>query len=217
MQELLLIALFLFQAAPARPAGGVVTGRVVFADGTPVASTFVMPVPVSQARQQSGLLSPGFGRTSANGEFRLQNVAPGRYFIRLGTGGDAPMYYPGVTAESEATIVTVAAGSDNDELYFALPPSAAFRVLGHVTVPSGQTGQSGTQRVQLNGNDQLSSPISSDATFEIPHVRPGRYTITVTAAPGMQPRPITVSDSDVSGVELAVPRLISIAGSVVTG
>src|SRR5205823_3636153 len=125
----------------------------------------------------------------------------GRYHIRLGTPADGPMYYPGVASESGATIVTVAAGTPNDELYFALPPSAAFKVLGHVTIPPNQPGQSGTQRVQISPT--LSSPILSDGTFEIPHVRPGQYPIIVTPAPGMQPRLIVVSDGDVTGIELA--------------
>src|SRR5207302_10723262 len=89
MQQLLLIGLLLFQAAPARPAGGSVTGRVAFADGAPVTGTMVRAVSLAPTGQPLPTLSPASSFTNTNGEFRLLNLAPGPYFIRLGFPTDA--------------------------------------------------------------------------------------------------------------------------------
>src|SRR5207237_89277 len=58
--------------------------------------------------------------------------------------------------------------------------------------------------------------IAADGAFEIPHVRPGNYSLTVAPAPGMEPVRITIADRDIENVELVVPRLIDIAGTVVS-
>jgi hypothetical protein len=68
--------------------------------------------------------------------------------------------------------------------------------------------------VQLNGSNRLNGPIAADGTFDIPHVRRGSYQITVNAAPGAAPAAISVGNADVGGIELTVPRLVPVAGSV---
>ena len=121
MQGILLIAILLFQAPAQRPAS-VISGRVAYSDGTPAAATPVTIGLLSQAPTRLGI-------TNLNGEFRILNVAPGRYYLRLGTATDAPLFYPGVTTESAATVITVTADGNPDPINFALPQSATVRVL----------------------------------------------------------------------------------------
>lgn len=200
MQGLLSIGILLFQTPAPRPPASVISGRMVFADGAPAAGMVVVPVRVPESGQQAA--PPPFpSRTNAMGAFRFLNLPPGRYFIRMGANGEAFIYYPGVATESDATVVTVTAGTNINDLNFTLPPSASgVRVLGHVTFPPNQTAPAETQRAQIAGPVGLfTSPIAADGTFEIPHVRPGRYTITVTPAPGMQPQPLLFRTTNCAG------------------
>lgn len=216
MKELALIGVLLFQAPAARPPSSIVSGQIVFSDGAAAAGIVVAPVRILEPGALAPLSFPF--RTDSKGVFRFSNLSPGRYYIRVGGNGEVFTYYPGVATENDATVVTVAAGASIDDLNFALPASASgVSVLGHVTFPPNRPAQAATPRVQISGPvGQFTSAIAADGTFEIPHVRPGRYNIAVTPAPGMQPQPIVVSADDLRGIELVVPRLTTVAGTVAT-
>jgi len=218
MTHLLLAMMVLLQvqAPPPRPGTGSISGRIVFSDGTPAVSVVV----TSAAAPEPGRPpAPGpvrsLGFTDQAGAFRLQNVPPGRYYLRFGSPDW--LYFPGVVSESAATVLNVTADTPIENLNVALSPAlSGVRVGGRVVSPADQPIQS-TQRVQINGGSfgPLVGSISQDGTFEVLHVRPGRYTITITQAPGMQAQPIAVSDVDLPDVQLNVPRLVPVDGAVV--
>ena len=224
LKEVLLIGILFFQAPAARPTGASVSGHLSFADGMPVPRALLNLVPVPEPGRQAGQPRFTFGDTA--GAFRLQNVPAGRYLVRLGGfAGEAPIYYPGVTGESAASVVTVEPDANIENLNFSLPRAlSGVRVAGRVTVPPNQNLQTATQRVQILGGIpgaqintawQLTGSIAADGTFEVPHVREGSYTITITQTPGLQPRAIVVSDIDLAEIELsALPRLIPVNGMV---
>ncbi len=182
MRGLLLIGILLLQPQPrlqVQPAGGVISGRVVYADGAPVSGSIVTVVPVSPPPSTP---PPRIIFTNQAGEFRSSSLAPGRYYLRLGTTRDTPMFYPGVSSESAATAITVSAAANVENLNFALPATAAVRLTGHVSFPANQNTRPPDQRVQLTSNNAVASPIAADGTFDIAHVRPGRYSLTVSLA-----------------------------------
>ncbi len=211
MWSIVLIGFLLVQTPPPRPGSVTVIGRILFSDGAPAAGIYVTSIPIAEQQQQPR--SP-FARTNEMGEFRILRVAPGRYYIRAGANNEIQTYLPGTANQSEAAVVNISGDADVTNVNFSLPQSASgVRVKGHVTFPPNQRNPAGNQRVQISGIP-ATGVIATDGSFEIAHVRPGRYTIVVSSAPGMQPRALTIEDADLNGIELMVPRLISVEGTV---
>src|SRR5579884_3762102 len=88
---------------------GTVSGKVSFADGSPAMRLLVSAIPVRPAAGAAPIAAGT--RTSDTGSFRLQNLRPGAYRIRLSLGSGTFFYYPGASAESAATTVTVDAAA----------------------------------------------------------------------------------------------------------
>jgi hypothetical protein len=211
MIHVLLLSLLLQRGAP--PSGaGVVAGNLLYSDGTPAVAQTVSLAPLPG---QNPAPSPQrVSRTDAAGMFRFAGIAPGRYTLRMDYPGIAPVYYPGVVGESAATVIT-AANAPVDGLQFRLPPVASgVRVSGRVVFPSNYGRPQNPPVVQVRGGVFQGIPVTSDGKFEIPHVRPGTYSLIVSPAPGMQPMSVVVPDRDVDNVELVVPRLIDVTGTV---
>ena len=204
----LFIITLLFLQQPQVPTAttGVVTGTVLYSDGTPAAE---MPLRLLPVEQQPQPRNP-FGLLDSTGSFSIQ-AAPGRYFLR--TLSAVPVYYPGVLTEAEARPVVVTAGSLTAGLNFSLPPSASgVRIRGRVSVPANYPTPLAPLRVEIS-RQGLSVPVAPDGAFEFPHITAGSYPLMV-AAPGMQPVIVAVADRDVTGVELVVPPLIPVRGAV---
>src|SRR5215470_4043618 len=89
---------------------GVVTGRLLSADGAGLAGVRVAAVPAPEAgRGEATEFLTAISQTDASGAYRLENLSPGRYYIRAGLV-DSPTYYPGTMILSEARIMIVARG-----------------------------------------------------------------------------------------------------------
>jgi hypothetical protein len=205
--ELILIGMFLLQQAQPQPTGGI-AGRIVFRDGLPAARIIVnataVPVPGRPAAPARTAL------TDPSGIYRLENLSPGSYYVRANFTGSA-LLYPGVTTEAEATVVAVTPGPPLGNIDIVVPDFlSGVRVSGRVVFPPGQTPAAGALRAQLG---QANAALAADGSFEFHHVFPGSYSI-ITPSPGAQPVRITVTDRDVSGIELLVPPLIPVSGTV---
>src|SRR5688572_32264830 len=126
MRELLLVSLLFLQQAPS--ATGVISGTVLYSDGTPAGALILRLVHISEPGPQ-----PRSGRliTDANGVFS-HRIAPGQYLLQ--TVDNSPTFYRGVPTQDGATPITVTAGSTTSGLDFSLPLSASgVRVQGRVT------------------------------------------------------------------------------------
>ena len=167
MRELLLVALLLLQQVPSPT--GIVSGTVLYSDGTPAGALILRLVPLSEPGQQQ----PRSGRlvTDANGVFN-QRVAAGRYVLQ--TVDTNPTFYPGVPTQDGATPLIVTAGSTTSGLNFSLPPSASgVRVQGHVTLPQSYPVAAPGLRIVLT-SERSAKPLAADGTFEFTHVMPVR-------------------------------------------
>ena len=62
----------------------------------------------------------------------------------------------------------------------------------------------------------MTAPIGPAGAFDILHVMPGGYRLSVEPAPGMLPIPLVVASTDIRNLELVVPRLVMVSGTVAT-
>src|SRR5215471_2975099 len=177
---------------------GTASGIVRTASGDPAAGVRVaaVAIPDSDAKPSEGAML-SLAQTDSAGQFKLENIVPGRYFIQAGLI-DAPTYYPGVTTTTGATSILITAGATINGLNFAMSRgSLGVRVSGRVPLTSGRpvliairggTGPSITTTAQVR----------PDGTFEFQKVTPGSYTLMPSPANGLSPLPIVVTDHDVT-------------------
>jgi hypothetical protein len=111
--------------------------------------------------------------------------------------------------------------SDTAELRVTLtaPNLAPVRVSGKLTGVDDSTFARGLVVAVMSGTNiaQLAVPIHADGSFEFPEVFPGMYFVRATG-PGIlnSPNvPVVVAITDVTNVEIAVPRLKDVTGHLV--
>jgi hypothetical protein len=207
---LLLSLLVLAEVAASQSATGIVTGRILTKDGAPAAAIRVSAVPLPDVSALGGGVSvlASVAETDRSGQYRLENIPPGRYFITAGPI-DSPTYYPGATSAAAATAVTVAASVTARNIDFTITFPVRVTVRGRVIAPAGIPLRN--QRVALDGMaggfQPDDAPVNTDGTFQFLKVRPGNYLIRVLPTDVFsisQPKTITVTDQDTDGIELTL-------------
>jgi hypothetical protein len=204
---LLLLSALLLQQPQTQP-GGVVRGRVLFRDGTPVSR---MTVTLSTVANPDRIVARGFIDDSGN--YSAQGVTEGEYYVRISLP-TATLTYPGVTSDRDGSVVTVARGATVSSIDIVIPDSlAGVRVSGRVTFPPNQAPPLGTL-VEFSGQIFKTVPLAADGTFEASHVFAGAYTVGVRL-PGVEPTRVSVTDKDVTGLQIVVPQFVTINGTVI--
>jgi hypothetical protein len=224
--------------------GGVITGRVVDADGQPLIQERVHLYNASERERNYPFYLPyGFNQeTDDRGVYRLFGVPPGRYIVAAGvdtrtpfprlTGGPSyyPMtYHPDVTDAAKATIVEVSAGSEATGVDIAVGKpvraySASGRIIDAVTGKpvAGMMygyGAIDPQSGLITSSTSTSSTTNAGGEFRIDGVVPGRY--AAFANPGNDSElyselaRFAVTDSDVTGLVVKVRLGSTLIGSVV--
>jgi hypothetical protein len=149
--------------------------------------------------------------TDASGNYRIEGLAPGQYRVRVGND----YWYPGVKSEEAATVITVAAYGAY-EANVTLAEVSGFRISGRVSGLAAGLEQ--TPPVMLAPRDfsrvrHRQTPIGDDGAFLFEGVPAGEYYLSITA-PHATPELVRVSNGDLAGIELRVPRLIPVQGTV---
>ena len=118
---------------------GRVNGRVINADGEPVARILVGLVQAGSNLENQVKLD----RTDAEGNFKFSAVPQGRYLLTVNqtrypefkdpTRSYPPTFYPGVTDEANAQVITVGLGEKVNDLLVRVPAKRASSVV-RVTV-----------------------------------------------------------------------------------
>jgi hypothetical protein len=127
---LLIVALFsLIQGIPVSPVqGGTVTGTLRTATGRPATgvrvAAMVRPDSPQDAVSASSLAS--IAETDEAGDFKLESVPPGRYYIVAGRI-DLPTYYPGSLEMASARDVLISPGATVTGLEFELKDNSVGR------------------------------------------------------------------------------------------
>lgn len=213
---------------------GAVSGRVVDADGDPVAGASV------DLLSTKGKSTAASASTNDRGEYRAYGIPPGKYRLvaaansRLAgelslklTGAEERSYswtyYPGTADVRQATTVEVGPGAELQAFDVALVRPHVVRVRGRVTGPTEAPGPfivslipSSSDGLGQSRNAQIRN---TGGTFELTGVEAGEYILS--AAGVLQPqdsyyawRAIDVGDSDVEGVELALSAPQTITGRI---
>jgi len=215
----------LMQAPPANP--GAVSGQLKSIDGAlAVAVRIVMiPAPKVGMTAEDGLnyYDPYFDLptnktlTDTEGNFRLQEVPPGRYLLYAGDSGPGRgTFYPGGVVPRDADILTVESGIEIDHLDFQLKVRLGGKLSGRVNANMRALGAR-TATITGGGlEDLIEVPVNSDGTFTFGHVPPGKYLLSLyPPTPGIASMPITVANADIGGAELEPLPTKKVSGRII--
>jgi hypothetical protein len=190
--------------------GSVISGRLLWDDGSPAAGVQVNAVTQNagtqgQARVNLGFIGgmTGFGgmgsSTDDRGQFRLTGLAPGVYLLRASmvapvAGGSAngfarnvgiTLYAPGKVRRADATVITLGPGEERDDVTFQVDLRGLHKVSGRVSAVSGGISiGSGVVRLTDSQDNTLMriGQIASDGSYVLNYVPAGTYTLTVPSA-----------------------------------
>jgi hypothetical protein len=165
---------------------GIVGGRILDEDGEPMEGVGVSLLRPQSIMGQRRFMGQGGNQTNDKGEFRITNVAPGKYYVvvqRMVMGG-APiqqageeysyprLFFPGVETLDQAQRIEVGPGQEFSAVQMTLRKARVYRVKGRVdgidapaagaTSNRGRRGGGGGMVVMLRpdggGNDMLAGP-----------------------------------------------------------
>jgi hypothetical protein len=178
--------------------GGVITGRVVDANGEPLDSVSVRAFKVAAAPRSGGRPMPGnSASTNDLGEFRLARLDGGSYVLMATpqhsagadeTGPDgkpqpqpAPTYYPDVVAMEQAQVIAVQLGQTLSGIDITMSEALMAVIMGTVVdqngQPAGPNARISISSVAKDGSGSSGSTSTSlrpDGTFRA-RVAPGDY------------------------------------------
>ena len=224
--------------------GGVITGRVIDADGQPLIQENVRLLSVGEQGRKVPIYLPNglMFSTDDRGVYRLFGVPPGRYILGVGidtSGPNARMnagnayypltYHPDVTEEGKATIIEVASGSEAAGVDIVLGrPSTGYSVSGRIVdAASGKPvigmmygyGALDAQSGRLNVSAFTSSTSNARGEFRIDGVTPGSYAAFASPAADSEMysdrAAFTIGDTDVTGLVVKVHAGSNIIGNVI--
>jgi hypothetical protein len=222
--------------------GGVITGKVTDALGEPAVGVAVNPVLVRDERGHKALAMtsvPGFV-TDDRGIYRLYGLTPGVYVVRVSgdpsfggrtaVDGDVPTYHPSATAD-DAAEVAVGVGEEITGVDIRHRGERGHVVSGRVTglnsedartSPTGMVEVVTITLARMPGGVPVGSAFvvvrESRRGFSFRGLPDGEYELVARLGfPGKDgsasaPRRVTVKGGDVTGVELTLAPLGSVAG-----
>jgi len=220
--------------------GGVITGRVTDADENPVIDQHVQLHRVDkQGGDIASYTNPFMYQTDDRGVYRIYGIAPGRYTVSVGEGGDGSVrfsyggqgyytrtFYPDVADESRATAVDVSEGSEATHIDITLGRKAkSFTATGRIVDDSGQPvanmriGYGALQQENRMGAFGWGSASDAKGNFRLDGLLPGRYAAFAwndgTSDGYSDAVQFQVAEGDISGLELKLHRGSSISGVAV--
>ena len=220
--------------------GGVISGRVTNANGKPVIresiSLFWIDARGEKQRYFNRVSSFLMFTTDDRGAYRLYGLPAGRYLLGVGktnenafsTEINSPYYpltfYPNATEEAQAKIVDLKAGSELTNIDITVVSLAqSYTVFGRIV--DGETGQPIPNArfsfsLVKSESQPLRSfsgafPVDAQGQFRQPGLLPGRYAFTLNAPETgyySEAVTITLTDRDVSGLEIKARRAATISG-----
>ena len=217
---------------------GVITGRVVDADGDPAPGLSVSAMRYRHDDGQRRLESNHSARTNDRGEYRLWGLPPGRYYIaatsdrgpemvRAGQieeqeGSATPrIFYPSALELTETAPIRIRGGEERAGIDIQLQQVRAYRVSGRVAgVPLGKDRVSvSVSLTKTDSRRHASHGLSGNThAFTFTGVQPGSYVL----AASFQGREtqlfaqerLTVTSVDLKDVTLQLRPPISLTGRV---
>lgn len=193
-----------------------VTGAVINSQGVPVTNGMVMLAPANARLGGGAMMQMTSARIDGSGQFRVSNVAPGRYLAQVRTNrGRAGADTDGEFGRQDITV----GGDDLDGVVIVTGPGA--RVFGQVTTEINTAPSIRPQQVQVGA--RLAEPdqampggggmvrLNDDWTFEVSGLFDPRL-FRVGLPQGWTLKAVLLNGQDITDTPLDLP-----AGQTVTG
>ncbi|MEP7354388.1 MAG: carboxypeptidase-like regulatory domain-containing protein [Acidobacteriota bacterium] len=181
---------------------GVISGKITDSNGDPLKSVIVTAMRSGYQRGARTLVTTGTATSNDQGEYRLANLAPGRYYISAsgrallqpqtdqgsGVPGNVTTYYPTALDVAGAAPVNVAPGVEQRGMDVQLRTAKMFAIRGKTVNAATGAPVAGMQvRAMRKGDDGANSLIAqltqtagtskADGSFEIRGLTQGAYTL----------------------------------------
>ena len=206
---------------------GVVSGRILDADGDPVVGAKVEFLRTHYFNGKKTLTEESAPSTNDLGEFRGAGLKPGRYYVRAeefyGTSALAiskekyvPIFYPGAIDAAAAAPVEVAAGAQvrlGDMTLLRAPTvTAKGKVAVEIAGASGRPTVSFYPDTRIVGSNSFRSwpaKIGDGGEFVAHNLTPGKYVVTASIGQGglwrgSAPVGVNVGAGDIDGIVLRI-------------
>jgi len=211
----------------------VITGRILDEFGDPVVDVMVVAMR-SQYFNGERRMMPAGGRpaqTNDVGDYRLYGLQPGTYYISAtlrsfmpgetdDRSGYSPTFFPGTGSVAEAQRMTVAAGQTISAINMTLLPVRTSRISGTALDSDGKPMVGAmimaAERYGMGMMARSPAQVRPDGSFTISGLTPGSYMLRagMPAFDESAVAPITVTDGDITGVQLIAVKATSIRGRV---
>ena len=222
--------------------GGVITGKVTNSKGDPIVGVPVHAVGLNNpSSSPTDFLGAGGAESDDRGVYRIYGLKPGPYVVNAGGPGqfglatsngfdlDVPTYYPSATRDTAIPVV-VRSGDETTGIDIKYFGTEGHRISGFLlgTINAGASAAGGAIAIILSPagvqsvlSMALASTTDQRRAFGFNGVADGEYDLFATFQTGQQDdaslvatKRVTVRGGDVTGVELTLARLSSIAGTI---
>jgi len=213
----------------------VIEGRVLNHTGEPVENAQVQVISEQIVGGRKTLQAAGMWNTDDAGEYRIENLVPGRYYVQvlqqpvfeLGNGAAAgstrevypEQFYPNAPDLTSAQALPLRPG-DSARVDFTVAPKSAVRVSG-VTAPAAPNGIFATLQNTSGEETQIAIQFNPrNGKWTLPFVPPGTWNVVFRAQdqPGEAyygEQRIEVRSSDIENLQLALQPLPTVAVHIV--
>ena len=222
--------------------GGVITGKVTNSKGDPIVGVPVHAVALNNpSLSPTDFLGTSGGESDDRGIYRIYGLRPGPYVVRTGGPGqfgfatsngfdlDVPTYYPSATRDAAIPVV-VRSGDETTGIDIKYLGTEGHRISGFVlgTINAGASALNGAISIILSPagtqsilSTALASTMDQRRAFGFNGVADGEYDLFASFQTGQHndaslvaTKRVTVRGGDVTGVELTLAQLASIAGTI---
>lgn len=217
-----------FRISMSRPA--VISGTVADLDGELLDYGIVEALMVTETAQGRAYRVATSSWINDLGEYRLSNLHQGSYIVRFKSGPrpnngnissaaedsrkDVTTYFPSTTSPTDSQILRVQEGDNVAGIHLTIRRDATFNVSGRLLCQDGVSEYSAIQ-LWAAGEEPTSLVVSGnqiqvDGGYSLRGLAPGIYDLTFAAGRdgtlGTGTRQLEVSDRDIFGFDLHVPR-----------
>lgn len=222
--------------------GGVITGKVTNSKGDPIVGVPVHAVALNNLSiSVTDFFGTGGAESDDRGIYRIYGLKPGQYVVNAGGPGmfglalpngfelDVPTYHPSATRDTALPVV-VRSGDETAGIDIKYFGAEGHQISGFVlgNIDAGKSAANGAIAVVLSlaGTQSvlsmaIASPLDQRRAFGFNGIADGEYDLLALFQTGQQndaslvaTRRVTVRGGDVTGVELTLAQLASIAGTI---
>ena len=222
--------------------GGVITGRVVDAQGRPIVEERISLLTANYPRDVRPY-TPGHFQTDDRGIYRIFGIRPGSYKVSIGEEGHGiysrvgkprslpRTFHPDTADPAKAAVIKLGEGSEATRIDITLSdPPEGFTVSGRIVesetgrpVPNVTISLEKITIIDANNSSGVGGPTDArsniEGAFRLENLPSGKYSISIQPPPESDLRAESIAfdvlDQDVTGLLIKASRGGSISGTVV--